>query len=141
MTTFVCGQVCSGKTRFALAYADINNGTFIEVSDIVKQLRQTLTRKELQNTKHLVNKIITNLTSTITSNLQSNWIISGARQVEILQAFPQSVCLWIHAPLEVRKQRYIERSRQGDESSFEEAERGDVDLGILEVKKYILTQL
>lgn len=140
MITFVCGQVCSGKTRFALAYAEICGGKLIEVGDIVRSLKQTVDRKQLQDTKYLVNQIICKIQNMISDEPDFNWIVSGARQKEILINFPESACLWIYAPIKVRKQRYEARSRTGDERSFEEADRGDIELGILEVKEYILNQ-
>lgn len=141
MITFICGQLCSGKTKFALSYKNLCNGHFIEVGDIVREIKQSTDRKELQDTKHLIYQIVQKLRSAISDNPTADWIISGVRQKEIIQSFPNSVCVWIEAPVEVRKQRYEARSRTGDERAFEEADKGDVDLGILEVKDYILTQI
>ena len=140
MITFVCGQLCSGKTEFAVAYSKICDGNFIEVGDIVRSIKQTTDRKQLQDTKYLVNQIIKEIKSVISDKPSDKWIISGVRQKEIIASFPNSVCLWINAPQQVRKERYEARARSGDERSFEEADKGDVDLGILEVKNYILTQ-
>ena len=66
------------------------------------------------------------------------YVISGVRQKEILKRFPEATILWIECPKKERKKRYSQRARVGDSLSFKEAEQGDVDLGILEVKKYIL---
>jgi cytidylate kinase len=141
MITFICGQLCSGKTKFALAYKELCQGNFIEVGDIVRTIKQTTDRKQLQDTKHLIYQIVEEIRSAISDDVTTNWIISGVRQKEIIESFPDSVCLWIQAPVEVRKLRYEARSRSGDERTFEEADRGDVDLGILEVKKYIFNNI
>ena len=66
------------------------------------------------------------------------YIVSGVRQKEILKHFPEATLLWIECPKKERKKRYKERARQGDVIEFKEAEQGDIELGILEVKKYIL---
>lgn len=141
MITFICGQLCSGKTKAALAYANISGGVFIEVGDILRHIKQTSDRSVLQNTKALVDEVIIYLKDAMSdSSLSANWIICGARQKEILEAFPESTYIWIDVPESVRKQRYEKRSREGDERAFEEAEQGDIDLGILDVKQYIFNK-
>jgi cytidylate kinase len=141
MITFICGQLCSGKTKVALAYANISEGIFIEVGDILRHIKQTSDRSILQNTKSLVQEIILCLKDAVGDGYaNTNWIICGARQKEILEAFPESTYIWIDVPESVRKQRYENRSREGDERAFEEAEQGDIDLGILDVKQYIFNK-
>ena len=67
-----------------------------------------------------------------------SYVVSGVRQKEILKHFPEATLLWIECPKKERKTRYKQRARQGDQISFKEAEEGDIALGILEVKQYIL---
>ena len=140
MITFVCGQLCSGKTRYAKAMAGSVAGLFIEVGDIVRKIKNTSERKELQNSKELYETITEELIRKMPLSDIKQYIISGVRQKEILQHFPEATLLWIECPKKERKKRYKERARQGDVVPFKEAEQGDVDLGILEVKKYILKQ-
>jgi dephospho-CoA kinase len=138
MITFVCGQLCSGKSHYSKALAALVNGVFIEVGDIVREIKQTNDRKDLQNSKELYEKITEKLIRKMPLSDVKQYIVSGVRQKEILQVFPEATLLWIECPKKIRKQRYKERSRTGDAISFKEAEQGDIDLGILEVKKYIL---
>jgi cytidylate kinase len=140
MITFVCGQLCSGKTHYSKALAALVDGVFIEAGDIVREIKKTNDRKELQNTKELYETITEELIRKMPLSDIKQYIISGVRQKEILQHFPEATLLWIECPKKERKKRYKERARQGDVVPFKEAEQGDVDLGILEVKKYILKQ-
>ena len=140
MITFVCGQLCSGKTHYSKALAALVDGVFIEVGDIVREIKNTSDRKELQNTKELSEAIVEQLIRKMTACDTKQYIVSGVRQKEILKHFPDATMIWIECPKKERKQRYSERARQGDHMSFKEAEQGDINLGILEVKHYILKQ-
>ena len=138
MITFVCGQLCSGKTHYSKALAALVDGIFIEVGDIVREIKQTTDRKVLQDSKELHETIAEELVKKMSLSDIRQYVISGVRQKEILKFFPEATLLWIECPKKERKRRYKERSRQGDIVSFKEAEQGDINLGILEVKKHIL---
>jgi cytidylate kinase len=144
MITFVCGQLCSGKTRYAKAMAGSVAGLFIEVGDIVREIKNTSERRELQNSKELHETIVKQLKYKIhlrdELDITNNYVICGVRQKEILEHFPEATLLWIECPKKERKKRYKQRARQGDAVPFKEAEQGDINLGILGVKKYILKQ-
>jgi dephospho-CoA kinase len=135
MISFVCGQLCSGKTLYSEALRNVNYDSYIEVGDIVRRLKSSEDRKVLQDSKDMLTHIIEYLR--IEEKTFNHLIVSGVRQKEILEAFPDATLLWIECPTELRKQRYLNRSREGDTQTFEEAEQGDINLGILEVKKYI----
>ena len=138
MITFVCGQLCSGKTHYSKALAALVDGVFIEVGDIVREIKQTSDRKQLQNSKELWVSITEELIKKMTLSDVKQYIISGVRQKEILSRFPEATIIWIDCPKSERKKRYKQRAREGDSLTFKEAEQGDIDLGILEVKKHIL---
>lgn len=138
MLSFVCGQLCCGKTTYAKALVGLTNGIFIEVGDIVRSIKQTENRQLLQDSKELWKEIVNKLDS-IVEKENKPIIVCGVRQKEILQYFPNSTLIWIDCPVNERKKRYEERSRQGDNVLFEVAEEGDISLGILNVKEYILT--
>lgn len=144
MITFVCGQLCSGKTQYAKAMAGSVGGLFIEVGDIVREIKKTSDRKELQKSQELHEVIVKRLKHKIhlrdELDIAKNYVVSGVRQKEILKHFPEATILWIECPKKERKERYKQRARQGDVIPFKEAEQGDIDLGILEVKKYIFKQ-
>ncbi len=137
MISFVCGQLCSGKTLYSKALAYICNGKYIEVGDIVRQLKQTEDRKQLQDSKYLAEAIIEHLWNEANASTETDIVVSGVRQPEILQSFPESTLLWVECPTQERKKRYQKRAREGDTQFFEEAEQGDINLGILNVKQYI----
>jgi dephospho-CoA kinase len=137
MITFVCGQLCSGKTRYAKAMADSVNALFIEVGDIVREITQTTDRAQLQDTKNLLDEIVERLIRKMPLCDVKEYVVCGVRQKEILLQFPDATMLWIECPKKERKKRYKERARQGDTTPFKEAEQGDIELGILEVKQYI----
>ncbi len=139
MITFVCGQLCSGKTLYSETLREIDSGVYIEVGNLVRRWKETQDRKELQDSKHLSSKIIDYI-KTDAKAFSGQIVVSGVRQKEILEAFPEATLLWIECPTEVRKQRYLARRRDGDTQTFEEAEQGDINLGILEVKQYIFNR-
>ena len=138
MISFVCGQLCSGKTLYSKTLVKIDSSLYIEVGDVVRRLKNTTNRHLLQDSKSLCGSII----SYLEDNAKSfdKIVISGVRQKEILEAFPEATLLWIECPKEVRNQRYSKRQRDGDTQTFEEAEQGDINLGILEVKQYIFSR-
>jgi len=140
MITFVCGQLCSGKTHYSKALAALVDGVFIEVGDIVREIKQTSDRKQLQDSKHLYEQIAENLIRKMPLSDVKQYVVSGVRQKEILKHFSDATLLWIECPKKERKKRYKERARQGDVVTFKEADQGDVNLGILEVKNYIFKQ-
>jgi len=140
MISFVCGQLCSGKTLYSTALAHICNGTYIEVGNIVRQLKQTEDRKQLQDSKYLSEAIIEHLWIQANSDANTDLVVSGVRQPEILQSFPDSTLIWVECPTQERRTRYHNRAREGDTQTFDEAESGDVALGILDVKRYILNK-
>lgn len=140
MISFVCGQLCCGKTKYAQALAFATNGVYVEVGDIVRELKGSQDRDVLQDSKHLLTDIIARLSIKVKFYGDKDVIVSGVRQQEILQAFPNSTLLWIECPTPLRKERYLNRSREGDDQTFETAERGDIQLGIFGVKQYIFQQ-
>ena len=137
MTTFVCGELCSGKTVYAKALAELVDGVYIEVGDIVREFKKSQDRKVLQDSKNLAAAIIMQISLLLAKHSPKQCIISGVRQKRILKAFPHATIIWIQCPQPERKARYSSRARRGDELSFEEAEKGDQKLGILKTKDYI----
>lgn len=137
MITFVCGELCSGKTVYAQTLAKVVDGVCIEVGDIVRKLKNSEDRKVLQDSKHLAAAIVIELSILIAKNKPKVCVVCGVRQKKILKSFPDSTVLWIHCPRKERERRYNSRARTGDQISFKEADKGDQKLGILEVKDYI----
>ena len=138
MITFVCGQLCSGKTLYSNTLSDMDKSIYVEVGNLVRRWKNTQDRKELQDSKQLADRIISYIK--YETKAFDKVVVSGVRQREILEAFPEATLLWIDCPKEVRKQRYLSRQRDGDSQTFEQAEQGDIDLGILEVKQYIFNR-
>jgi cytidylate kinase len=140
MISFVCGQLCSGKTLYSKALAALTNGVYIEVGDIVRSIKNTSNRKDLQDSKCLNEQIVKKLKEEINTDEDKTYVISGVRQKEILEAFPNSTMLWIECPSNIRYERYQQRARVGDNQTFDEAEEGDINLGIIQVKNYIFNK-
>lgn len=141
MISFVCGQLCSGKTLYSKSLAHTCSGLYIEVGDIVRSLKQTEDRRLLQNSSHLAEQIIDYLKEKINSVSDKDLVVSGVRQKEILEAFPSSTLLWIECPIKERESRYKNRAREGDFQTFVDADQGDINLGILQVKQYIFNNI
>lgn len=141
MICFVCGQICSGKSLYSQTLTKISDCFYLEVGDIVRSIKGSTDRKVLQDTKELAAKIIEFLDLTQRVHAPKQLVVSGVRQKEILEFFPESILIWIECPKDERKRRYLLRSKPGDDTqTFDEADRGDIALGILDVKKYILNK-
>lgn len=138
MISFVCGQLCSGKTLYSKTFSNLNESIYVEVGNLVRRWKNTQDRKELQDSKQLAETIIDYIKED--SINFPKLVVSGVRQKEILEAFPEATLLWIDCQKDVRMKRYLDRQREGDTQTFEEAEQGDIDLGILEVKNYIFNR-
>ena len=80
MITFVCGQLCSGKTHYSKALAALVDGIFIEVGDIVREIKQTTDRKVLQDSKELHETIAEELVKKMSLSDIRQYVISGVRQ-------------------------------------------------------------
>ena len=139
MITFVCGEICSGKSVVANAYAALTNSPIVEIGSIVRGIKNSEDRDVLQDSKALTAEIIKVLQQEEEKAMPKTLIAVGPRQVEIIRKFPHAEFIWIEVPMHVRKMRFNERRRKGDENiAFETATVGDLYLGINDVKKYIL---
>ena len=135
---FICGPICSGKTTYGRILSEEIGTDFIEVSDIVKEITHSSKREDLQNTAYLDQQIITRLQS-----VDEYSIVVGVRQKSILQAFPNSRLMWLEVPYSERLQCYLDREDTKDtltEKAFQLAEKKDNDLGLQEVRDYILNR-
>ena len=89
MITFVCGQLCSGKTLYSETLREIDRGVYIEVGNLVRRWKETQDRKELQDSKYLSTKIIDYIKMDAKA-FSGQIVVSGVRQKEILEAFPEA---------------------------------------------------
>ena len=104
MITFVCGQLCSGKTLYSQTLCEIDKSIYVEVGNVVRRWKNTSDRKQLQNSKELAKRLIAYIRDD--AKAFGRLVVSGVRQKEILEAFPEATLLWIECPKEVRNQRY-----------------------------------
>ena len=145
--TFVCGPLCSGKSTWAMAFVKgLNNRSdeVIETSNIVTQLlaNTPASREDLQGHPELDDQIIRYIDMRHQQGTEFNTVVSGVRQMSILQAFPKATCVWIDADEGIRYKRYQRSSKDLDKSlsGFSKANERDADLGLDEVRKYIFTR-
>ena len=145
--TFVCGFLCSGKSFYAkaVAAAEQTKGPVVvqmEVSDIVRAILKEEDREKLQGHPELDKQIIFSIDNLRYMNKGNEIVISGARQTSILIAFPKATCIWIDVPESVRYNRFKLSQKDKDTSllGFTKANERDVELGIEELKHYILNR-
>lgn len=138
---FVAGTICSGKSWFASKLADDLNYDFVEVSRIVGGILSSNMRNDLQGHPELHYQIIEDLKDIRKSTKKDGLVISGPRQVELLQAFPEAETIWMDTPIEVCLHRFYERDADKDGKptleSFNHFMDKDEELGLKEVEKYI----
>lgn len=145
--TFICSYLQGGKSVVARALATelqrnyyvglVDGVTHIEVSDIVKYSLQVTDRESLQGHPELDQIIIQKIDQA--SKKYKQVVVSGPRQLSILQAFPMATLIWIDTPHNVRLERYKDSIKDNDKSidGFSAANSRDVDLGINQVRQYI----
>lgn len=137
---FICGEICSGKTTEMYNYSNAN-AKHIEVSSIVKNILETNERDQLQGHPELSTQIIAAI-----EYAAKTWefnIITGVRQKEILEAFPNAELVWLNVDEETRFQRYLKRGDIAKDKltleGFQLAQKRDNELGLQKVKEYINT--
>lgn len=137
----VLGRICSGKGTYAKQYFSSTIGykqyTHVATSDVVKELTGSLSREQLQQTSHLDQTIADHLLNLIDKH--TCIIIDGIRQVSIIRKIIDThgsavSLVWLEVPTSVREARYLARQHSKDTRSFQEAENGDISLGINEVE-------
>lgn len=130
---FVVGYAGSGKSTYAKMLAVSLNANFIEASDIVKKVSKLQTRSDLASkTADLDQAIIEEL-----RKVEKPAVVSGVRQVSILQAFEGNPIIWLSVPFEKREDRLTRRGSTKDNISLKEADDLDNKLGVGEVLNYI----
>ncbi len=135
----VFGRVCSGKETFCKQY--IKQGYHhVTTSDIVRKVSGMKTRGELQGTGDMDQQIADKMIDTIKSNPKI--IIDGIRQKSIVERIirefgsKQIDLIWLDAPSDVRKERFKDRGRDGDNDGFDKAEAGDSALGLDDLESH-----
>jgi adenylate kinase family enzyme len=135
----VFGRLCSGKGTFCEPY--IKKGyNHITTSDIVKKVSGFTTRDQLQTTKDMDTLIIEEMVTYIRDNQPI--VVDGIRQQSIIEALVNEFgresidMIWLEAPKNIRQQRYTDRAATKDTKSFDDAEAGDIKLGINDVEQY-----
>ena len=142
---FVCGYMRSGKTTIAKGYYNElklrnKNVAMIEISDIVKRHVSSTQRSDLQGHPELSRFIIDEIKNA--AQYYEYVVVSGVRQVEILKAFPIADMIWVESPVITRFMRYQNSDRDKDKglSQFAQFDKRDNELGIKQVKQYILNR-
>lgn len=157
--TFISGTLCSGKSTVAkIIGQNSEKTTFIEVSDIVKDILQTTDRDKLVNNNHLDQEIVKEIIATIfhqepSSHIEiENFIISGARQLSIIREIESYFSekfefqyIWVNAPKSTRFKNFQKRGDKKDGldlsiETFDRYEKTDIDLGLLEVRNYFFNK-
>lgn len=132
------GKICSGKSTYADALCFVTKAKRITVSDIVKRISGKATRSELQDTAHM-DVLITHELA-VECQKYDKVIVDGIRQVSIVEGMithfgEENIdMVWLEVPDEVRKHRFYSRSVSKDDITFEEADKRDEKLGLLELQ-------
>ncbi len=129
---FVCGFAGSGKSSYAKILAGHYNANFVEVSDIVKNLIKKRMRSEIAVLPELRTEIVAALQA-----LTTPLVISGARQLDIIKAFPDSPIIWIDVPQKLRGERINRRNEKEDDIDITTCDHHDSELGITEIRSYV----
>lgn len=133
---FICGKLGSGKSTYGQEVARTEGYDFVEVSSIVKSILGQTERSKLQGHPELDKEIISAI-----SAYGKNTVVSGVRQITILQAFPESDLVWLEVSERERFARLANRIDNKDKDktweAFLIAQKRDADLGVDQVETYI----
>tara|TARA_R110002153_G_C12924155_1_gene455114 strand:+ start:26 stop:508 length:483 start_codon:yes stop_codon:yes gene_type:complete len=138
---FVAGTICSGKSFEAAIIADSLDYDFVEISSIVREILDTNKRDNLQGHPELSTQIIDRIIEIRRTTRKMGVVVSGPRQVEILQAFPLAETIWMNTPMSICFDRFCKRKDTKDKEFtrdvFEDYLLKDDELGLQEVKQFI----
>ena len=110
MITFVCGKICSGKTVYAQTLAWDTDAVFVEIGNLVREIKKTEDREKLQDSKDLSKAISDQLLDIEQEHMPRTIVACGPRQVEIVKRFPHASFIWLEVPAHERKARYLSRA-------------------------------
>lgn len=139
----VFGKLCSGKGKYCAELAHKENCVHYSASTFVKKISKLQTRSQLQHTADLWQQIAKEMILEAAPILASgkNVIIEGIRQPNIvtylqdhMDNFPVKK-IWLDVPDDIRKFRFLSRADAKDDQAFDEANQGDINLGIDDVEK------
>lgn len=135
---FVCGKTRSGKSFLAKKLASTLDYTFVETSSIVKEILSANKRSELVNKPELDQQIVQQLQ--VLSN-QSNVLVSGVRQLSIIESFPEAQILWLHTPQKVREQWFAnDLETREDDLNLPQIDETDKKLHLSLILEYIFNK-
>ncbi len=145
---FIIGFPCSGKDTLCSKFEDVRE--IISVSDIVKKLKKSENVSDLNDTIRLDDLISMELCTQVLSafSSQKKVFINGVRQMSIvinlivgLSLRDTDYCfVYLDVPETELKRRYEERSREGDNISFEELLELNKKLGLNDLIDEIKTR-
>ena len=136
--TLIFGKICSGKSTFSDALCYVTKAKRITVSAIAKRLTGANNRSSLQSTKDLDDKIFDELVGEIYA--YDKVVIDGIRQCSIVRKLVSLYGedrvdqIWLEVPDEIRKYRFNDRMLSKDDSTFEQANEKDQQLGLGELQ-------
>lgn len=144
--TFICSYLCGGKSTLAKLLFDKlpkETSNIVEVGHFVRHLLKKDKREDLLGHPELSKEIIRMIIE-MNDNYE-HVIVSGVRQVSILQAFPQAELIWLDNSPNILYQRWLEREEEKDGGEktperFNNLIHGEKALGIELVKNYIITK-
>lgn len=139
----IFGPICSGKSTYCERRVKESGGNIISVSSIVRQLSGKTLRTDLQNTSDLATDITGELFIAIGEEITEDVYIDGIRQWSIVEnilsyyGFNQVRLVWLEVDEETRRSRYLIGNRSKDNSTFDEANTRDYQLGLHEIENIV----
>ena len=126
--TLLFGRICSGKTSY---YPD---SCRIVVSNLVRDIINSTSREELQNTMHLDQRIANSILDTLDYIVDEHphIVVDGIRQAsivhEVLKCYPDAELVWLSVEDSERKRRYESRKDIKDVEPFVIADNKPIEL-------------
>lgn len=135
---FVCGKTRSGKSFLSRKLAESMNYTFVETSLIVKTILAADKRSEIVERPELDLQIVGHLKFLLTEN---NLLVSGVRQLSIIEQFPDAQIIWLHTPDHIR-QGWFEKDlkNRNDDLTLPQIDETDKKLHLSSILNYIFNK-
>lgn len=135
---FVCGKTRSGKSFISQKLANAMGYMFVETSSIVKSILEANKRSEIVNKPELDNQIVESIRLLAD---QSDILVSGVRQLTIIEQFPDAQIIWLHTPEHLR-QEWFEKDlkTRRDDLTLPQIDETDKKLHLSSIIEYIFTK-
>ena len=114
------------------------NYTFVETSLIVKTILATDKRSKIVERPELDLQIVNHLKFLL---IENNLLVSGVRQLSIIEHFPNAQIIWLHTPEHLRQEWFVkDLALRQDDLALSQIDETDKKLHLSSILEYIFNK-